>query len=153
MEGGFFPPGRGGNDPARQAAIQQLSKVPVSRPDVQRQGPMGQGPPGQGLGPGQGMGPGNGPQGSVAGNSQLGNEVAFHLSNAFEALTKTGPTPENLSAIKQFVYSISELAQPGQAQGGQAPGQQMAGGQPMGGQPPMGGPPQGQMQPGAPPLV
>ena len=127
MEGAFYPPGRGGNDPARQAAIQQLGRVPVSRPDVQAQAPqMGQ--------------PGMGQPGAQGGNPQLGNEVAFHLSNAFQALAQTGPTPENLSAVKQFVYSIAELNAPGSTQGGQAPGQQMAGGPP-------------QMQPGMPPQM
>ena len=127
MESAFYPPGRGGNDPARQAAIQQLGRVPVSRPDVQAQAPqMGQ--------------PGMGQPGAQGGNPQLGNEVAFHLSNAFQALAQTGPTPENLSAVKQFVYSIAELNAPGSTQGGQAPGQQMAGGPP-------------QMQPGMPPQM
>ena len=143
---GYFPPGRGGNDPARQAAIQQLGRIPTSRPDVQAQAPPMMPPqqqPGLATGPlmEQQMG---GPAGGVqGGNPQLGNEVAFHLSNAFQALVKSPPSMESLSAVKQFVQSVVQLhsGQGQQGQGGQAAMQQQP---PMGGGPPqqMGGPPQ-----------
>lgn len=127
--GQYFPPGRGGNDPARQAAIQQLSKVPTSRPDVQAPapgpGPM-QGPAPQGVVQpmAQGMGMGNQPP---------QNEVAFHLANAFQAFVQSGPSVENLSAVQQFVESIMELNNP---QAMQQAGQAAPAGAPMGGAPP-----------------
>lgn len=129
MANGYFPPGRGGNDPARQAAIQQLSRVPVSRPDVQAQAPPvppqaapgGAAPGGAATGPMMqqaGMQPG--PAGISPSGLPGSSAVAFHLASAFQALVQEGPSMENLAAVKQFVYSIAQLHSPQAAQGGQA---------------------------------
>jgi hypothetical protein len=124
--GQYFPPGRGGNDPARQAAIQQLGKVPVSRPDVQRSAPG----PGPGLatpqlGPGVAGPPMAGPGGmpGEGGIPQVGNKVAFYLMNAFDEIIKTPQNAQqNISAVQQFVMSVAELHNPqGAGPGGQAP--------------------------------
>ncbi len=60
-----------------------------------------------------------GPQGET-------NPVAFHLASAADALVKTGPVPENLSALQQFLQFIEQLGGGGQGQPGSPPPQPAA---------------------------
>jgi len=115
--------GVGGNDPNVASGIQQTANM-VNPPAP----------------PGQMMPQGQGPQ-------MPQNEVAIYLAKAFDALSRTGPTPENLAALRGFRASLQQLGQgmeqaPGQAPPGPQgpPGPQM----PMpGGQAGMPLPPQG----------
>jgi len=114
--------GVGGNDPTRASQIQGVSNVvnPPAPPGV----PM----PQAGAEP-------PAPQ----------NEVAMHLAAAYEALSRTGPTPENLAALQGFLASLKQMgegipAAPGPVGPGGPPGP-VPGGQaplpPMGGQAPL----------------
>ena len=107
--------GVGGNDPTRASQIQQTSNM-VNPPA----------PPGGPMAP---------PQAGMAQPAPVQNEVAQYLAMAFEALTRTGPTPENLAAVQGFLSSIQQLSSGG-GQAAPAP----AAPAPMGGQAPL--PPQ-----------
>jgi len=86
--------GVGGNDPNIASGIQKTSNMvnPPAPPGAQAQGPQM-------------------PQ----------NEVAIYLAKAFDALTKTGPTPENLAALRGFMASLQQLGQGMEQAPGQAP--------------------------------
>lgn len=117
-------------DPTRAAALEGMQGGGA---------PMGQPPPMGGA-----MPP---PQGAAPGGQE--NEVAMYLALAFDALVRTGATPENGAAIQQFLESLKQLLsgavpQPGSPQG------QVAGapaGPPPGGPPPMAAMPQREVMP------
>ena len=44
-------------------------------------------------------------------------EVAAHLAKAMEALWRTGPTPQNVAALEQFMIQLSKFAKPEDLQG------------------------------------
>lgn len=98
-------PPSGGNDPVRAAAMQNLRGGMAPNAAGPTQAPA----MGGGATPVQGQ----------------GNEVAMHLAAAFEALLRTGPTPQNLAALEGFMRSLQQLAPNSpapQAPLGQAPG-------------------------------
>lgn len=102
-----MPQNSGGNNPVQQAATMNLRGGAAPAAASPMQAPAG--PAGQGAAL---------PQGG-------GNELAGILAAAFEALLRTGPTPQNLSALEGFWRSVMELSSAGnqpQAPLGQAPG-------------------------------
>jgi len=67
------------------------------------------------------------------------NEVAMYLSMAFDALMRTGPTPENGAAIQQFLMMLKQLLSGAVPEQGMPQGQ---GAMPQAqGMPPQGAPP------------
>ena len=82
---------RGGNDPARSAILSRIRQTGGSNGPPQAQAVPPQAAPGE------------------AGQS---NEVAFHLARAFEALSRTGPTDENLAALEGFLSQLQTLKPP-----------------------------------------
>jgi len=100
----------GGNSPVQQAAVQNMrGGATASTPPTQAPVPGGAPGPAGGASPLQGQ----------------GGEVATLLAQAFDALLKTGPTPQNLAALEGFWRMVSGLNPAGsnpQAPLGQAPG-------------------------------
>lgn len=101
------PARSGGNDPVKQAALSNLrgggGMTPATPPMQAPGGAPGAGAPIQGQ----------------------GSEVGMHLAAAFEALLRTGPSQQNLSALESFWRAITQLSPQGQqpqAPLGQAPG-------------------------------